>query len=99
MARSHPRQISPCAQARIRILRELTRRGPIFLADRLGLQSSTVGRVLRRHHTPLLRELDPVTGQRIRSSRRFDRRYEHDHPGSLIHVDVKKLGRIPDGGG
>lgn len=27
------------------------------------------------------------------------RRYEHDHPGSLIHVGVKKLGNIPDGGG
>ena len=99
VARSHPRQIKPCLQTRTRILRELTRRGPIFLAGRLGLQPSTVGRILRRHHTPLLRELDPVTGQRIRSSRRSDRRYEHDHPGSLVHIDVKKLGRIPDGGG
>ena len=27
------------------------------------------------------------------------RRYEHPHPGSLVHVDVKKLGNIPDGGG
>lgn len=48
---------------------------------------------------PLLRELDPITGTVIRASRRTANRYEHDHPGSLIHIDVKKLGRIPDGGG
>ena len=83
----------------MRIMRHLTRRGPVFIADKLGLQASTVGRVLRRHQVPLLRELDPVTGTVIRASRRSAKRYEHDHPGSLIHVDVKKLGRIPDGGG
>jgi hypothetical protein len=26
-------------------------------------------------------------------------RYEHAAPGDLVHVDIKKLGRIPDGGG
>ena len=36
--------------------------------------------------------VDRSTGEPIR-------RYEHDHPGSLVHVDVKKLGNIPDGGG
>jgi transposase len=36
--------------------------------------------------------LDRATAEPIR-------RYEHDHPGDLIHVDVKKLGNIPDGGG
>lgn len=40
-----------------------------------------------------------MTGTVIRARRRSAERYEHDHPGSLIHVDVKKLGRIPDGGG
>ena len=83
----------------MRIMRHLTRRGPVYIADKLGLQASTVGRVLRRHGVSLLRELDPVTGTVIRASRRSTRRYEHDHPGSLIHVDVKKLGRIPGGGG
>ena len=71
----------------------------MFIAGKLDLQASTVGRVLRRHRAPLLRELDPVTGTVIRARRRSAERYEHDHPGSLIHVDVKKLGRIPDGGG
>lgn len=83
----------------MRIMRHLTRRGPVFIASKLGMQASTVGRVLRRHHVPLLREVDPVTGTVIRATRRSARRYEHDHPGSLIHIDVKKLGRIPDGGG
>jgi transposase InsO family protein len=86
-------------ETRVRIMRELTRRGPVFIVGKLGLQASTVGRVLHRHHMPLLRELDPVTGAVIRATRRSAARYEHDHPGSLIHVDVKKLGRIPDGGG
>ena len=80
-------------------MRHLTRRGPVFIAGKLGLHASTVGRVLHRHRTPLLRELDPVTGTIIRAARRSAQRYEHDHLGSLIHVDVKKLGRIPDGGG
>jgi transposase InsO family protein len=80
-------------------MRDLTRRGPVFIAGKLGLHASTVGRVLRRHQVPLLRDLDPVTGTVIRVTRRSTNRYEHDHPGSLIHVDVKKLGRVPDGGG
>ncbi|MDO8383781.1 MAG: IS481 family transposase [Microbacterium sp.] len=99
IARSHPSRTGPCVETRVRIMRHLTRRGPVFIAGRLGLQASTVGRVLRRHHVPLLRELDPVTGAIIRASRRSANSYEHDHPGSLIHVDVKKLGRIPEGGG
>lgn len=99
VAHAHPRQTTPCEQTRVRIMRELTRRGPVFIAGKLGMQASTVGRVLARHGTPLLRELDPVTGAVIRASRRSANRYEHDRPGSLIHVDVKKLGRIPDGGG
>lgn len=36
---------------------------------------------------------------RIRASRRTELRYEHPNAGDLLHVDVKKLGRIPDGGG
>ncbi len=99
IAHSHPRRTGPCVETRVRIMRALTRRGPVFIAGRLGLQASTVGRVLRRHQVPLLREVDPVTGVRIRAERRSANRYEHDYPGSLIHVDVKKLGRIPDGGG
>lgn len=99
VARSHPKRTSPCTETRVLLMREFTRRGPVFIARKLGMQASTVGRVLRRHGVPLLRELDPVTGTKIRAERRSANRYEHDHPGSLIHIDVKKLGRIPDGGG
>jgi transposase InsO family protein len=43
--------------------------------------------------------LNPATGVRIKTSRADRRSYEHAAPGDLVHVDVKKLGRIPDGGG
>ena len=48
--------------------------------------------VLVRCRLNRLWHVDRATGEPIR-------RYEHEHPGSLIHVDVKKLGNIPDGGG
>ena len=73
--------------------RRFREHGPAGLVDR-----SSVARSHPRR-TAALRELDPVTGTVIRARRRSAERYEHDHPGSLIHVDVKKLGRIPDGGG
>ena len=99
VARSHPRRTGPCVETKIRIARLLSRRGPVWIGHRLGIAASTVGRVLARYRVPLLRECDPVTGQVIRASRRSANRYEHDRPGSLVHLDVKKLGRIPDGGG
>ncbi|MFI5774685.1 IS481 family transposase [Streptomyces sp. NPDC051658] len=56
-------------------------------------------RILHRHGMPRLASCDPLTGQPIRSERRSHARYERDRPGELIHLDVKKIGRIPDGGG
>jgi len=70
--------------------------GPQRIADKLGLRSSTVHKVLRREGEPLLHETDLATRRALRKQ---VRRYEHDHPGDLIHVDIKKLGKIPDGGG
>jgi len=99
IARTHPARTAPCVETRIRIARMFFQRGPVWIGHHLGLPASTVGRVLGRHQVPLLRECDPVTGQVIRASRRSANRYEHPYPGSLIHIDVKKLGRIPDGGG
>lgn len=49
-------------------------------------------RVLSRYRLARLTWLDRGTGRVIR-------RYEHEKPGDLVHVDIKKLGRIPDGGG
>ena len=56
------------------------------------MPSSTVHAVLVRCRLNRLSHLDRATGEPIR-------RYEHDQPGNLIHVDVKKLGKVPDGGG
>ena len=52
---------------------------------------STVHRILARHGMPKLAWLDRPTGTPVR--------YERDRPGELVHVDIKKLGNIPDGGG
>jgi len=48
---------------------------------------------------PRLAECDPMTGELIRASRATTHRYEKTRPGELVHMDVKKLGKIPDGGG
>jgi transposase InsO family protein len=58
-----------------------------------------VSRILARHQVPRLVECDPITGQVIRASKATTVRYERDRPGELVHMDVKKIGRIPDGGG
>lgn len=55
LAHSHPHRTVACVETRVRIMRHFTRRGPVFIAGQLGLQASTVGRVLRRHQAPLLR--------------------------------------------
>ena len=80
-------------------LRQAQRRGPDWIGAELGVCARTVSRVLARHDVPHLALLDPITGQLIRSSKTTAVRYERDHPGELVHMDVKKLGRIPDGGG
>ena len=73
-------------------LRWRQRLGPVQIGGRLDVAPSTVHAVLVRCRLNRLNRLDRVTGEPIR-------RYEHPHPGSLIHVDVTKFGNIPDGGG
>ena len=82
VARSHPNRTPACVEVRVRIARMLTRRGPVTLARLVGVPASTVGRVLARHHTPLLGQSDPETGQVIRARRDTANRHEHPHPGS-----------------
>lgn len=69
------------------------------LARRVGVSPRTASRIIARHGLPRLAALDPITGEVIRSSKQTAVRYERDRPGELTHMDVKKLGRIPDGGG
>jgi transposase InsO family protein len=75
------------------------RRGQDWLGPELGVPARTVSRILRRHDVPRLAVCDPLTGEVIRSSKTTAIRYERDRPGELVHMDVKKIGRIPDGGG
>jgi transposase InsO family protein len=87
-----PGKTAPELEARICRLRTTVKRGPRRLAPLLGVPASTVHAVLTRHNLHRLAWLDRPTGQLIR-------RYERDRPGELIHVDVKKIGRLRDGGG
>ena len=87
-----PRQLGAPAQAEILTLRRQRKLGPHRLAALTGQPRSTVYKVLRRHGLHRLDWLDRPTGRPIR-------RYEWSAPGELAHLDVKKLGRIPEGGG
>ena len=73
-------------------LRWKKRLGPVAIGAKVGMPASTVHAVLVRVRLNRLHHVDVRTGEPIR-------RYEHDKPGAMIHVDVKKLGNIPDGGG
>lgn len=94
-----PRRTSAKDTARIVKARLEHFAGPVVLAGILGLPASTIGDVLRREGLPPLSALDRVTGEVIRGRRYSEVRYEHAEPGSLLHIDVKKLGKIPPGGG
>ena len=86
-------------EERIVAARLTHRRGQDWLAGELGVPARTISRILRRHDLPPLCALDPLTGEPIRSSKMTAQRYERDRAGELVHMDVKKIGRIPDGGG
>jgi transposase InsO family protein len=86
-----PRQTSADQVKAILELRRKRRWGPHRIAPAVGLARSTVYAVLRREGESRLTDGDRSTGVRIR--------YVRERPGELLHIDVKKLGRIPPGGG
>ncbi|NYG21472.1 transposase InsO family protein [Agromyces hippuratus] len=94
-----PTRTSDEIEQQVLAARASERCGPDVLGPMVGVPARTVSRILRRHNVPYLRECDPITGEVIRSSKQTAVRYERDRPGELVHMDVKKLGRIPDGGG
>jgi transposase InsO family protein len=94
-----PRRTSAELEAEVLQARREQRRGQDWLAAETGVPARTVSRILRRHEVPYLRDCDPLTGQLIRASKATAVRYERDRPGELVHMDVKKVGRIHDGGG
>lgn len=87
-----PHQTPARVERQIVRLRQRRKLGPARISSIIGVPTSTVHRVLCRHGLNRLAWMDRPTGQVIR-------RIHTDHPGELIHVDVKKLGRIPPGGG
>ncbi|MFE0186593.1 IS481 family transposase [Streptomyces sp. NPDC058989] len=87
-----PRRTTAAVEEQVIRLRREHRIGPLRLAARAGVAASTAHRILQRHGLPPLAAVDRATGEPVR-------RYERARPGELIHIDVKKLGRIPDGGG
>ncbi|MFI9556983.1 IS481 family transposase [Nonomuraea endophytica] len=97
--RTCPRRTPAELEQRVVAARAELRAGPDRLAHATGVPARTITRILRRHHVPVLADCDPLTGLPIRAGRMSARRYEHRSPGDMIHLDVKKLGRIPDGGG
>jgi len=94
-----PTRTSDEVEQKVLAARAEHRAGPDVLAPLVGVPARTVSRILRRHDVAYLGELDPMTGEVIRSSKQTAVRYERDRPGELVHMDVKKLGRIPEGGG
>jgi transposase InsO family protein len=92
---SRPHVIRPRIEARLlrRIVRTRQRQriGAHQIAWKLGVCRSTVCAVLRRVGLSRIRDLEPMAEPACR--------YEHEHPGDLIHLDTKKLGRIGAGGG
>jgi transposase InsO family protein len=87
-----PRRTPPRIERRIVQLRTRHKLGPRRIGSRLGIPGSTCYAVLRRRRLQHLGWIDRPSGRVIR-------RYERERPGELVHVDVKKLGRIPAGGG
>lgn len=95
--RTSPNRLPKKREHRILSLRFNRRWGPHRISYHLGIPRSTVGRVLQRYRMPRLDHIDQATGLPIRKPKPL--RYEMTRPGELVHVDIKKLGRIPDGGG
>jgi transposase InsO family protein len=94
-----PTQTPVEVEEAIVVMRRAERRGQDWIGPELGVSARTVSRVLRRHGVPYLCECDPLTGEVIRASKTTAVRYERERPGELVHVDVKKIGKIPPGGG
>lgn len=90
--RSMPAKTDPATTRRIVSLRLRRRVGPVQLAAATGVAPATAHRVLVRCGLNRLSHVDRATGEPVR-------RYEHERPGAMLHVDVKKFGNIPDGGG
>jgi ABC-type polar amino acid transport system ATPase subunit/transposase len=94
-----PQATPPTVVAAVLRARRAQRCGPAQLAQITGVAERTISRILAREGVARLDECDPMTGEVIRASKATTIRYERARPGELVHLDVKKLGKIPQGGG
>jgi len=87
-----PAKTKASVERRVVTLRQKRGLGPARIAGIVRMHASTVHRILVRHQLNRLDHLDKMTRAPIR-------RFEMSRPGELVHIDIKKLGRIPKGGG
>ena len=90
--RRSPTKTKPSRERRIVTLRRRRGLGPARIAGIVNMPASTVHAVLVRHGLNRLDHLDRLTRAPVRQ-------IVMSRPGELVHVDIKKLGRIPKGGG
>ena len=95
LARSTP----PETEARVLEARSSMLLAPLALAAATGVPARTCARIVARSGLPRLADVDRVTGEVRRRGPVTPVRYERERPGELVHVDVKKVARIPEGGG
>ena len=100
---SRPRRLArltpPEAERRVREARSTMLLAPLALSAVTGVPARTCARIVARAGLPRLADVDRVTGGPRRRGPATRVRYERDRPGELLHVDVKKVARIPEGGG
>ncbi len=85
IAHSFPTRVPPKLERHIERLRRARRLLGWQIAEALTMARSTVIKVLKRLGLSRLRDLAPP---------RLTQRYEYRHPGELVHIDTKKLGRF-----
>ena len=95
--RHNPNRTAVKTERRILALWFRRQWGPHRIGYHLGVPRSAVGRALQRYRMPPLTYIDQATGLPVRKPKPI--REEKATPGELVHIDIKKLGRIPDGGG
>ena len=94
-----PRSTPAEAEARVIGARRSMLLAPLALAAVTGVPARTCARIVARSGLPRLADVDRVTGEARRRGPVTPVRYERSRPGELVHVDVKKVARIPAGGG
>ena len=93
------RLTAPEDEARVVEARTSLPLAPHALSAVTGVPARTCARIVARAGPPRLADVDRVTGEPRRRGPVTRVRYERERPGELLHVDVKKVARIPDGGG